>query len=98
MKTIAALALAALTATSQVGRPGLDVAGMDRSIPPGADFFGYANGSWLDATPIPPDRASYGTGAIVTALTERRTVELIQGAAKKKAAAGSELRKVGDYY
>ena len=32
------------------------------------------------------------------ALTERRTVELIQGAAKTKAAAGSELRKVGDYY
>jgi predicted metalloendopeptidase len=98
MKTIATLALAALTATSPAGPPGLDVAGMDRSIPPGADFFSYANGSWLDATPIPPDRASYGTGAIVSALTERRTVELIQDAAKKKAAAGTELRKVGDYY
>ncbi len=98
MKTMAALVLAALTAVSSAGRPALDVAGMDRSIAPGADFFEYANGSWLKRTAIPPDRASYGTGAVVSALTERRTVELIQNAAKGSAPAGSELRKVGDYY
>jgi predicted metalloendopeptidase len=98
MKIMAALTLAALTTASPTGRPGLDVAGMDRSVAPGDDFFGYANGTWLKETAIPPDRASFGTGAIVSALTERRTVELIQSAAKTSAPAGSDLRKVGDFY
>jgi putative endopeptidase len=84
-------ALVALAAVSpQAAPPGMDVAGMDRSVTPGADFFAYANGTWLKTTEIPPDRASYSTGAIVSAVTEKRTVELIQRAPK-----GSP---VGDFY
>jgi len=77
---------------------GIDLPGMDRAVAPGVDFFAYANGSWLKQTSIPPDRASYGTGAVVAELTERRTVELIRNASRSSAPAGSELRKVGDYY
>ena len=40
--------------------PGLDVAGMDRSVKPGDDFFAYANGTWLKPTEIPADRSTYG--------------------------------------
>ena len=40
--------------------PGLDLAGMDRSVKPGDDFFDYANGTWLKQTEIPADRSSYG--------------------------------------
>ena len=40
--------------------PAVDVAGMDRSIQPGDDFYGYTNGGWMKATEIPPDRAVYG--------------------------------------
>ena len=40
---------------------GFDVSGMDRSVAPGADFFGYANGAWDRRTPIPADRSSVGT-------------------------------------
>src|SRR6185436_10906086 len=78
--------------------PGLDVSGMDRTVAPGVDFYAYANGGWLSRTSIPPDRASFGTGAIVSELTQKRTVELIQNAAKSSAAAGSVERKIGDYY
>jgi predicted metalloendopeptidase len=35
-------------------------AGMDTSIPPGDDFFSYANGNWLKNASIPPDRSSFG--------------------------------------
>jgi predicted metalloendopeptidase len=77
--------------------PGIDVAGMDRAVAPGDDFFRFANGAWLRETEIPADRGGYGTGSIVTELTSARTVELIQSAAKG-AEAGSEARKVGDYY
>jgi len=98
MKILAACALAAVAAASPAGKVGVDVAGMDRAVVPGVDFFAYANGGWLKKTGIPPDRASYGTGAIVSELTERRTQELIQDTATGNAKAGSEARKVGDYY
>ena len=28
--------------------PGIDLAGMNRSVKPGDDFFAYANGAWLE--------------------------------------------------
>ncbi|HEY2748956.1 MAG TPA: M13 family metallopeptidase [Polyangia bacterium] len=77
---------------------GIDTGGMDRSVAPGDDFFAYANGAWMKATAIPADRSGWGTGAIVAERTAKRTVELITGVAKGHAPAGSEARKVGDYY
>jgi putative endopeptidase len=38
-----------------------DLAGMDRSVKPGDDFFRYANGAWFDKAVIPSDRASTGS-------------------------------------
>ncbi|TLZ37452.1 MAG: M13 family peptidase, partial [Gammaproteobacteria bacterium] len=75
---------------------GLDLAGIDRAAAPGDDFFRYANGNWLKATEIPPDRSSYGTSAMLAELTTQRTVDLIRAAADG-AAAGSEAAKIGDY-
>ncbi len=99
------LAVALCSTTSPASAPplaskggGIDTAGMDRKVAPGTDFFAYANGTWLKRTAIPADRAAYGTGAIVSELTERRTVGLIQDAAKAPSAAGPDLRKVGDFY
>ncbi|PYQ25970.1 MAG: peptidase M13 [Acidobacteria bacterium] len=67
----------------------IDTKGMDPSVAPGNDFFLFANGAWFKATPIPPERASIGTGSIVAEQADRRTAELIRNAK------GS---KVGDYY
>lgn len=75
---------------------GLDLAGMDRSINPGDDFFGYANGDWIKATPIPEDRASYGVFDALAEEANRQTADLIREASR--APNGSEARKVGDYY
>jgi putative endopeptidase len=77
---------------------GIDTAAMDRSVKPGDDFFEYANGTWLKNTEIPADRSSYSNGVMVSELTDRRVAELIQEAAKSTAPAGSERRKIGDYY
>jgi putative endopeptidase len=77
---------------------GLDLAGMDRAVAPADDFFRYANGTWLETTKIPPDRASYGPGAVLVELTTKRTAEIVQEAAKAGAAAGSAGQRVGDYY
>ncbi len=94
----ATAALAALVASAApAATHGIDVAGIDRSVAPGDDFFRYANGSWLKSTEIPADRSSYGTGAVLAELNTRRTVALIRNAAAS-APAGSDARRIGDYY
>src|SRR5262249_21271789 len=70
---------------------------MDPAVLPGNDFNAYASGGWLKATEIPADRAYWGTGSIVAERTLQRTQSLLEQAAKD-AAAGSEARKIGDYY
>jgi predicted metalloendopeptidase len=70
---------------------------MDTKIRPGDDFFKHANGTWLATTEIPADRSGYGTGAILTELTAKRTADLIKEAAAS-AADGTDAKKIGDYY
>ncbi len=78
--------------------PAVDVAGMDRAIAPGDDFYGYTNGGWMKATVIPPDRAVYGSFTVIEEEVTRRTAELVQAAGKSSAAPGSAAAMVGAYY
>ena len=87
-------AKAATPSSSEGG--GIDLAGVDRSIAPGDDFFAFANGTWDKTTEIPADRSNWGTGAIVSERTAKRTAEVIADAAKNGKSA--DARKVGDYY
>jgi predicted metalloendopeptidase len=75
---------------------GLDLTGINKSINPGDDFFGYANGEWMKTTVIPNDRASYGVFDILAEEANRRTSDLIREAGKS--AKDSEAAKVGAYY
>jgi len=75
--------------------PAVDVAGMDRSIRPGDDFYGYANGGWMKATEIPPDRSVYGSFTMIQEMVDRRTADLIRNSGKSKSA---EARLVSAYY
>ena len=76
---------------------GIDRAGIDAKVAPGDDFWSYANGNWVAAHPIPADRSSFGTAAILVEEANQRTAALIEAAAKT-AAPNSEPRKVGDFY
>jgi len=99
--TTAALLLlglgAAATPIIAAQPPDDPLAGMDRSVLPGADFNQYANGAWLKATEIPADRSSTGVGRELSELTDQRTAELIRGT-DSNAAPGSDERKVADFY
>ena len=96
---------AALTVTAAAAQPtpaarpptGLDAAAIDRTVAPGDDFFRYANGKWLKTAAIPPDRSSWGVDEELTELTAKRNAELIRNSGGA-APAGSEARKIGDYY
>lgn len=77
---------------------GIDLAGIDNSVQPGVDFFRYANGNWLKATQIPPDRSNYGNGAVLVEQTNDRLRKIIEAAETGSAAASPENRQIGDYY
>jgi predicted metalloendopeptidase len=84
------------TSAAPVSANGIDLAGIDRSVAPGDDFFVFANGSWLKNTEIPADRSTWGAGAMTAELTAKRTRELIEDAAKS--GHGPDAKKVGDYF
>ena len=71
---VLAAALAALAATAHAA---LDVPGLDRTIDACADFYQFANKSWLQATPIPSDRARWGTFEIIDQRNEKVLLEAI---------------------
>jgi putative endopeptidase len=87
-----------LIAAAGMKKSGIDLAGMDRAVKPGDDFFSYANGTWVKRTAIPADRSSTGPTEDLEELTEHRTADLIRNMAGTHPAAGSNERKIADYY
>ncbi|WP_334164506.1 M13 family metallopeptidase [Phenylobacterium sp.] len=82
----------------QYGTFGFDTAGMDRAAAPGDDFFAYANGGWAKATEIPADRSNLTSFAVIAERAAQRTRAIIEEAAAADAPAGTDARKIGDYY
>jgi predicted metalloendopeptidase len=98
-RLLLSLALAICAGAALADTPvGVDTGAMDRSAMPGDDFYTYANGGWMKRTAIPADQASWGSFNALAQDALARTRVLIEGAAKTNAAAGSETRKVGDFY
>ena len=62
----------------QYGTFGFDTTGMDTAVAPGDDFFGYANGTWVRNTPIPPDKSRYGLFDVLADLSTERTRGIIE--------------------
>src|SRR3954467_5609093 len=77
---------------------GIVPASMDTSVPPGDDFFGYANGNWVKNTPIPADRSNIGGFYIADQERERQTRELLDAILKSNPAAGSNEARIANYY
>jgi len=71
---------------------------MDASVRPGDDFNQYANGGWIKRTEIPPDREQVDASTSLTDLSDKRTVGLIEEAAKATAPVDSSVRKIAALY
>ena len=100
IRLVAAALLFTAAACKPPSKPltsGIDLAGLDKSVAPGDDFFQYANGSWVKATPIPPDKSRYGVFTMLADEVRKRNRTLIEEAAASTAA-GDEAQKVGQYY
>ncbi len=71
---------------------------LDKSVRPQDDFYRHINGGWLATMQIPADRSNYGTFTKLQEDAERDLRDILEEAAKSKAAPGSDAQKVGDYY
>jgi putative endopeptidase len=80
------------------GTYGFDTAGMDRSVTPGNDWGRFANGTYEDRLVIPDDKSTYGMFNVLRDLSQARTRGIVEATAASDAPAGSEARKIGDYY
>ena len=95
---IAAACATAHAAPAPASASGVDLAGIDHSVKPGDDFNGYASGNWAKTAQIPADRSSTGIFLKVFEKAEQRNAELIRDAGKSNPKAGSNERKIADYY
>src|SRR5688572_14496622 len=108
---LAALLLTATAATAVIAQPaaqqrtavrtggvGVDMAGIDKAALPGNGFDHYANGAWRQRTEIPADRSTIGSFLTAAQLVEQRNIEIITGAARSNPAAGTNARRIADYY
>ena len=73
--------------------------GGDATVRPGDDFYRYANGGWLDSTPLPGDHKEVGT---LQGMIDRTTGQLHELMQAQAATAGHQpddaAGKVGAYY
>ena len=95
-------ALAATTAlaqNAQLGKWGVDLSSMDKSVKPGDNFFNYVNGGWLKTAEIAPDRASAGSFQDLQILSEQRLRAIVEDLSKKRPSQmTAEERKLRDLY
>lgn len=82
----------------RMGTWGVDTAGMDKSVKPGDDFFGYVSGNWAKTTQIPADRSSYGGFAVLRDLSEARVRKLVEGYKAGNPATDGDQAKVAALY
>ena len=75
---------------------GIDRAELDPDIRPHDDLYRHVNGRWVARTPIPADKARYGSFMVLAEEAEKAVREIIEQA--QSAEPGTLEKKVGDLY
>src|SRR5438874_1725473 len=96
-----ALGLVSFTSenASKFSNKGIKRSNLDTTVNPATDFYLFANGGWLKNNPIPETEARWGS---FNELQENNNAALRkvleEAAANTNAVAGSNTKKVGDFY
>lgn len=98
ISTLVALGVTACTLSNSM-KSKIDKANFDTNIKPGDDFYEYANGGWMKNNPLTAEYARYGQFDALAEKNREQLKELVlEQAADKNAAPGSEAQKIGDLY
>jgi len=82
--------------TTPLPTSGFDPTKFSTTIRPQDDLYQYVNGRWIEETPMPEDKARYGTFDVLNDMSEEAIREILEES--RTAPEGSEARKVGDLY
>ncbi|PZF62601.1 peptidase M13 [Curtobacterium sp. MCBD17_034] len=83
--------------TAERERPsGIQTDDIDATVRPQDDLYRYVNGRWIADTPIPDDKARYGSFTVLAEAAEEAVRSIIERS--QQALPGTEARKVGDLY
>jgi len=82
--------------TDVASTSGIHTDELDATVRPQDDLYRHVNGSWIAATPIPDDKARYGSFSVLAEAAEIAVRDIIERS--QSAAPGTEERKVGDLY
>ena len=96
--TVADDAAATESAKPELGAWGIELDARDLSVKPGADFFRYANGHWLDTVEIPEDRSRYGSFDILRERSDDQIHAILDDLAAQGDEADALDQKVGAFY
>jgi putative endopeptidase len=96
--TTTTAAAPAAAPASAVLASGVDRGGFDPSVRPQDDLYRATNGGWLARTEIPADKSAWGTFYALRDRSDQDVRDLAEAAARSPAAAGSDRRKIGDFY
>jgi predicted metalloendopeptidase len=78
---------------------GINLADMDPSISACQNLNQYGNGGWIKSNPTPPDQSFWVSFVILNEQNHEKLHKILEkAAADKSAAAGSEQRKIGDFW
>ncbi|WP_144765127.1 M13 family metallopeptidase [Curtobacterium sp. 9128] len=78
------------------GATGIQTDQLDSTVQAKDDLYRHVNGKWVQSTPIPDDKARYGSFVVLAEAAEAAVRTIIERS--QQAPAGSEERKVGDLY
>ncbi len=76
----------------------LNVAYLDTTVAPGADFYTYVNKGWMEAHPLTAEHARYGQFDILNDSSENRVKELIANLGTTNPEPGTVAHKVWTIY
>src|SRR6267378_6691214 len=89
---------ASSNAADQPGSWGFETANLDKACKPCDDFYQFAMGGWMKSNPIPAEYSTYGSFTRLADQNQKNLRQLLEDAAKTKAAPGSNEQKIGDFY
>jgi len=96
---VSLVVLGSVAALPAAAPHGIEVADLDRTVDPCADFFGFANGAWRASNPIPASMTRWSRRWQAGESSKEKLRDLLEAARKNEGAAkGTTDQLIGDFY
>ena len=94
------LMFAAVPACGAMGqnKSGLVLADLDKTVSPATDFYQFATGGWQKSHPLPAAYSRYGSFDMLQENVNKQINTILTDLSKKKYQAGTNERKLSDFY